>query len=184
MHMNNSKFKKIMSHMNFSLIIFTAFLLGAATAYYFDVRSLPQPETNMLFIGPCYYVVLLCGLAIIAKAVIKAVSAAKADDTTDAAATADDTAAKDKGIKAVMSFFDRHREITLMVFCGLYILSLNLLGFIISTFAFLTIVLLLVGAMDRKLWKIALASLVISACLYLAFGVALKVNLPTGFLGF
>ena len=64
----------------------------------------------------------------------------------------------------------------------IYILVLETLGFILSTFLFLTF---LFSISEKRSWKVALgASIVITASAYLVFGYLLEISFPRGILGF
>jgi putative tricarboxylic transport membrane protein len=70
------------------------------------------------------------------------------------------------------------------VLCSLlvYALVLEILGFVLSTFLFLTFLFM---TSKKRNWKVALgASILITVCTCLLFGYLLDVELPQGFLGF
>ena len=73
---------------------------------------------------------------------------------------------------------DRRTFIIFLVECGVYLLVLNYLGFLISTMLLLGVVVHLLG--ERKWWKIIVISVVTSFIIYQLFGVYLGVMLPKG----
>ncbi|MDR1907324.1 MAG: tripartite tricarboxylate transporter TctB family protein [Holosporales bacterium] len=182
--MKTNQFKKAASYCNIGLIIFTLALLGAAMAYFIEVSGLPQAESNLLFIKPCYYVVMLCSILIIAKEIRKFWAALKNKTTKadDPAEEIDDAVTVSKKTDTIKQFLDEHKEIVLIVFSFLYLGILKTLGYVFSTFFFLSAVLYLIGAFNKKLVIIVSALTVL--ILYVAFGVCLRVSLPKGILGF
>ncbi|OGP89698.1 MAG: hypothetical protein A2156_00625 [Deltaproteobacteria bacterium RBG_16_48_10] len=69
-----------------------------------------------------------------------------------------------------------------LVGIGTYILVLNYLGFLLSTFLLLFFLFTVIGGL--KWWKAALSGTIAAAAVYLVFEIWLRANLPRGFFSF
>ncbi len=146
-------------------LIVPALLLGYATHYTLSVASLSRPETNLLLIGPVYWLLLLCCLGFAAMRLNETIKAAREGaSVTDAPA---------QGIDLTKS----------LAFIGLTaacIWGIFVFGFVSATVTYTFLLLLVLGV--RSLPVLLLTPTVLVGLIWVGMEHYLGLPLPVGLL--
>lgn len=152
-------------------------LFGYATYYYIEVYSLPSRTINLLLIGPVYYVLAISTVLMVFFRVREALrhdqSVSKSErrhDLDQSDGSDDETSGKSMWMSGI-------------AFAGTtlaYVLLLDTVGFVVSSFLYLSVLIFLLGTRSISLTLVLPA--VVVGFLYLSMTVFLKFPLPQGFL--
>lgn len=137
-------------------------MFGYATYYYLEVRSLPRPETNLLLIGPIYWMVAVAVASYFIASYIKYSRSNKSQ-------VEEKTTRKLTDIKATLAF--------LGLTCA-YVFSIEWLGFVFSSWLYM--VLLLIAFSVTKKLILLLLPLLTALFIYGTFDLWLSIPLPKG----
>ena len=139
-------------------------MFGYATYYYLEVRSLPRPETNLLLIGPIYWMMAVAVASYFIASYIKY-------SRSDKIQTEEKTTRKLTDIRATLAF--------LGLTCA-YVFSIEWLGFVFSSWLYM--VLLLIAFSVTKKSILLLLPLLTALFIYGTFDLWLSIPLPKGWL--
>lgn len=137
-------------------------MFGYATYYYLEVRSLPRPETNLLLIGPIYW---MMAVAVASYFIASFIKYTRSDKTH----IEEKTTRKLADIKATLAF--------LGLTCA-YVFSIEWLGFVFSSWLYM--VLLLIAFSVTKKLILLLLPLLTALFIYGTFDLWLSIPLPKG----
>lgn len=137
-------------------------MFGYATYYYLEVRSLPRPETNLLLIGPIYWMMAVAVASYFIASYIKYSRSNKSQ-------VEEKTTRKLTDIKATLAF--------LVLTCA-YVFSIEWLGFVFSSWLYM--VLLLIAFSVTKKLILLLLPLLTALFIYGTFDLWLSIPLPKG----
>lgn len=143
-------------------------LLGFATFYYFEVRSLPNPEINMLLIKPVYLILLI---SVILYYLIKVYGILK--NSNKGAHQENDNELSDSFEK-----LDVKKSLSFAITTILYIFLIEYIGFVVMTMLYMIILGYLIGIKSKLTLILVPTILVIT--LYIALEILLNLPLPKG----
>lgn len=141
-----------------------ALLLGYATQYYVSVTRLPRPETNLLLIGPVYWLLVLsCAFLIILRLVdlMRKPSA-------------------ETGAKVQTPSLDIWKSVAFVVLTAACIWAIPVLGFVITTLTYTF--LLLLALQVRSMPVLLLTPPLLIGLIWVGMEYYLNLRLPTGLL--
>ena len=148
-------------------------IFGYATYYYLEVHALPSRTINLLLIGPVYYVLAISTVLMVFFRVRDSIrqqqGGRKAQRVEDSGA-GEETSGKSMWLNG-------------LAFAGCtlaYILLLDTIGFVVSSFLYLSVLIFLLGT--RSLALTLFMPAVVVGFLYLSMTVFLKFPLPQGIL--
>ena len=147
-------------------------ILGYATYYYIEVRSLSAQTINLLLIEPVYWLLFVSVLALIGNNIRRARQAVKSSTDSEQVSSA----TPDNGMPS--EFLKRGLWFGIMTV--LYVLGLDTLGFVSSSFLYLACLTYLLGA--RSIWVSVVLPAVVVGFLYVSMVVFLRFSLPDGIL--
>jgi hypothetical protein len=163
---------KVLNSVKYELLVLLL-IFSYATYYYLEVHALPSRTINLLLIGPVYYVLAVSTVLMVFFRVRDAIreqrGGRKTERVNDGVAD-DETSGKPMWISG-------------LAFAGCtfaYVLLLDTIGFVVSSFLYLCVLIFLLGTRSILL-TLVLPALVVSF-LYLAMTVFLKFPLPQGIL--
>lgn len=141
-------------------------LLGFATFYYFEVRSLPNPEINMLLIKPIYFILLVSVILFLS---IQVYGSLKKNRSSHESANEQSNPFEKLDLRKSFSF-----AITTI----LYIFLIEHIGFVVMTVLYMIILGLLIGI--RSKLTLILVPTILVITIYIVFEFWLKLPLPKG----
>ena len=146
-------------------LIVPALLLGYATQFYISVARLPRPETNLLLIGPVYWLLLLCCVIYVALRLIEVLRSRQGDVVSGEEAPAR---------------IDLPKSLSFILLTGACIWAIPVIGFVTATFAYTFLLLLALGV--RSLPVLVLTPSLLVGLLWFGMEHYLNLRLPTGLL--
>lgn len=146
-------------------LIVPVLFVGYATHYYLSVAALPRPETNLLLIGPVYWVLVACSLVFIAgrlRAVLRETAAPHAQSSQE------------------LPRLDLRKSAAFVILTGLCIWAIPVIGFVVTT---LTYTFLLLLALGVRSWLVLIfVPAVQIGVFWVGMEYYLNLRLPTGLL--
>lgn len=161
-----------------SKMIIPTIILGWATYYIIEVSKFKP--LNLVLIRPVYFIML--GLFII-NSVIDFLACRKEEKAKETSGEATEQQKEKRSFWTVVKDLAAAKQskiVYIFVAIMLYALLIKPLGFIIVNLLFLFGVLFIMG--ERKVWKLIVIPIVVTAAMYLIFVVGLKILLPAGIL--
>ena len=146
-------------------LIVPALLLSYATQFYISVARLPRPETNLLLIGPVYWLLALCCMVYVGLRLRDVLKSQK----TGAAAQ----------VEPRMRI-DLPRSLAFIILTGACIWAIPVIGFVTATLAYTFLLLLALGV--RSLPLLVLTPSLLVGLLWVGMEHYLNLRLPTGLL--
>lgn len=140
-------------------MIVPAVLLAYATQYYVSVARLPRPETNLLLIGPVYWLLLAAAVVFVA---LRARDILRRGETSG----------------AERQPLDWFKSVAFVVLTGLCIWAIPVFGFVVTTLAYTLLMLLALGV--RSPAVLVLTPAILIGVLWLGMEYYLNLRLPTG----
>ncbi|UXX83161.1 tripartite tricarboxylate transporter TctB family protein [Roseovarius pelagicus] len=147
----------------FGELIVPVLLLSYASHYYVSVRQLPRPETNLLLIGPVYWVLVICSLIFVGGRLRTALR---------------DTVAPEADISTSLPKLDLWKSTAFIVLTGFCIWAIPVLGFVIATLTYTFLLLLALGVRSRPI--LVLVPVVQVGLLWVGMEYYLNLRLPSG----
>ena len=148
-------------------------LLSYATYYYVEVYLASSKPINLLLIEPVYWILFLCVALLIAQKVRQA----HQTDEDEPYPSLDTQSTRESAQQRRV--FYRH-AIWFGLTTVLYVLALDRLGFVSSSFLYLASLTFLLGA--RSIWLTIILPAVVVGFLYVSMVVFLRFSLPEGVL--
>tara|TARA_B100000378_G_scaffold214314_1_gene177382 strand:- start:1033 stop:1545 length:513 start_codon:yes stop_codon:yes gene_type:complete len=146
-------------------LVVPVLLLGYATQYYASVASLPRPETNLLLIGPVYWLLFVCCLGFAMQRLVETLRSAKQDlPATEAEGTR----------------FSLFKSLGFLVLTAGCIWAIGVFGFVSSTVAYVFLLLLVLGV--RSIPVLILTPTLLVGLIWVGMEHYLNLPLPTGLL--
>lgn len=139
-------------------------MFGYATYYYIEVRSLPKSKTNLLLIGPIYWMMAIAVVSYFIVSYVKYVRANKPQ----------------KQEKSELEVTDKKATVAFLGLTCAYVFSLGWLGFVFSSWLYM-LLLLIAFSVTRKAVLLFLP-LLTALFIYVTFDVWLGIPLPKGWL--
>lgn len=161
---------RALNRIKYDILVLLA-MLGYATYYYNDVRTLSGKAINMLLVEPVYWILLVCALALIFNKVREARTQLDSDCEQQEAEAPTKTNVSD-------GFY--RRAIWFGVTTFLYVVGLDLLGFVSSSLLYLACLTYLLGA--RSVWLCIIMPALVVGFLYVSMVVFLQFSMPQGLL--
>ncbi|MDO8877912.1 MAG: tripartite tricarboxylate transporter TctB family protein [Pseudolabrys sp.] len=146
-------------------MIVPVLFLGYATQYYVSVARLPGPDTNLLLIGPVYWLLLVCCVSYAALRLADTVRAQQSE-------TAE--------LEEPPQKFDLTKSVAFLILTGVCIWSIPVLGFVTSTLTYIFLMLLVLGV--RSVPLLVLTPTILVGLIWIGMEHYLKLPLPTGHL--
>ena len=140
-------------------MVVPAVLLAYATHYYVGVARLPRPETNLLLIGPVYWMLLAAAVAFVAF-------------------RARDILRRGEAASGERQPIDWFKSTAFVVLTGLCIWAIPVLGFVVTTLAYTLLLLLALGV--RSVPVLVLTPVLLVGVLWVGMEYYLNLRLPTG----
>lgn len=144
-------------------------LVGYATQYYLEIYSISSKRINLLLVEPVYWALMVCA----ALLVIQKIRAAKLSDQHDLSSE-----------RQTQTVNERRRfyrdALVFSVLTLIYVLALDRVGFVVSSFLYLAILTYLLGA--RTFWLTVVLPASVVGFLYVSMAVFLRFSLPQGVL--
>lgn len=168
--------KKVIAEIVVLLLIF-----GYSAYYYLEVSALPSRTINLLLIQPVFVVIAISTIALILIKVRKALRSSMPSAPTQATSATDVVAATLS--ESPDGPVDRHFIKNGIAFglCTLaFVLLLDRLGFVSSSFLYLSILIYLLGS--RSLWLTIVLPVAVVGFLYVTMSILLKFPMPQGIL--
>jgi putative tricarboxylic transport membrane protein len=162
-------------------VVVLLLLFGYSAYYYFEVSALPSRTINLLLIQPVFMVIVISTIALIFIKVREAlrrsvpIASTQGSPTNDVVASAlsdsPDGPVDPHFIKNGFSF----------AICTLaYVLLLDRLGFVSSSFLYLSILIYLLGS--RSFWLTIVLPAAVVGFLYVSMAILLRFPMPQGML--
>ena len=167
--------KKVTAEIVVLLLIF-----GYSTYYYFEVAALPSRTINLLLIQPVFLVILISTVALIFFKIREALRSSSSDGKRQDISI---DAIQAKLYEAQEGPVDRHfiRNGIAFGVCTLaFVLLLDRLGFVVSSFLYLSILIYLLGS--RSFWLTIFLPAAVVGFLYVTMVILLRFPMPQGML--
>lgn len=139
-------------------------MFGYATYYYIEVRGLPKPETNLLLIGPIYW---MMAIAVISYFIVSYLKFARANKPQ-------------KQEKSDLEVTDRKATVAFLGLTCAYVFCIAWMGFVFSSWLYM-LLLLVAFSVTRKTVLLFLP-LLTALFIYATFDLWLGIPLPKGWL--
>lgn len=159
---------KAIGSAKYELLVLLA-LFSYATYYYLEVSALSGQKTNLLMIGPVYWALLVC---IVALAVSKIIEAQKTIESQVSESLNPST-------QQTNGRFVRN-AIAFSVSTIVYVFLLDRVGFVTTSFLYLSCLTFLLGA--RSIWLVIVLPASVVGFLYVTMSIFLRFRLPEGLL--
>ncbi|MCX7560616.1 hypothetical protein OS190_13645 [Sulfitobacter sp. F26204] len=147
-------------------MIVPVLLLGYASQYYISVARLPRPETNLLLIGPVYWLLLLCCLAFAGFRLLEILRTSQSDYRESPADPS--------------TVVDPVKSVAFVVLTAVCIWGIPQFGFVTTTFAYCLALLLALGV--RSPLVLVFTPSILVSTLWVGMEHYLNLRLPTGML--
>lgn len=150
-------------------MIVPALLCAYGTNYYISVRRLHQPDTNLLLVGPVYWIMIFCSLIF---------AGIKLRDTlrqTTGHVPEDDSLDAGDGDKMQVG-----KAVSFIVLTIGYVVLLPIVGFATTSVAYVFLMLLALGV--RTLSALVFIPIVFAGSLWAAMELFLNLRMPVGLL--
>lgn len=146
-------------------LIVPALLLGYATQFYISVARLPRPETNLLLIGPVYWLLLLCCVIFGALRLVEVLRGRRSEASSE---------------EEPPQPIDLPKSLAFIVLTATYIWAIPVIGFVTSTITYTFLLLLVLGV--RSVPLLVLTPTILVGLLWFGMEHYLNLRLPTGVL--
>lgn len=159
---------KAISSVKYELLVLLA-LFTYATYYYLEVSALSGRKTNLLMIGPVYWALLVCIVALAASKIIEALKSAEPQASDQLNQPSQNS----------IRLFVRN-AIAFSLSTVVYVLLLDRVGFVTTSFLYLSCLTFLLGA--RSIWLVIVLPASVVGFLYVTMSIFLRFRLPEGLL--
>lgn len=150
-------------------------ILGYATYYYAEVYAISKTPINLLLVEPVYWILFICVVTLIVSNIRQA-RQSMTEQTSSA--TTDNEQASIKKALARRALY-RHAA-SFGITTLLYVVALDWLGFVSSSFLYLSSLTFLLGA--RSIWLNLILPALVVGFLYVSMSIFLRLSLPEGWL--
>jgi hypothetical protein len=160
-------------------IIVLLLIFGYSADYYFEVAALPSRKINLLLIQPVFFIITIATIALI---FFKIREALNGTSSSEAPSAGEDTI-EAKLNQPLMGKPDRaflKNGLAFGVCTLVYVLLLDRLGFVSSSFLYLSTLIFLLGS--RSFWITIVLPLLVVGFLYVTMALMLRFSLPQGWL--
>lgn len=144
-------------------------LVGYATQYYLEIYSISSKRINLLLVEPVYWALMLCAAALVTQKL----RAAKSSEQIS-------LSNKEVGQpnSARRQFY--RDAFVFSVLTLTYVLALDRIGFVVSSFLYLALLTYSLGA--RNIWLMIVLPATVVGFLYVSMSIFLRFSLPEGIL--
>lgn len=166
-----------------SELVVPILIVGYSTFYYLEVHALPSRQTNLLLIGPVYFLILLSAVMYVffqLRAAIRELRDPKRTlkaETPPAVQKMPDPFGGDDAESANLL---NGKFLIFSVSTVVYVLLFSILGFATSSFLYLAVLMYLLGM--RSLKVVFWVPFAVVATLYVSMVVLMRFPLPAGWL--
>lgn len=150
-------------------MIVPVLLCAYGTNYYISVTRLPQPDTNLLLVGPVYWVMILCSV------IFAGIKLRETLRQTTGQTLEDDSLDSSDGDKMQVG-----KAVSFIVLTIAYAVLLPIVGFASTSLVYVFLMLLALGV--RSLPALVLIPIVFAGSLWAAMELFLNLRMPVGLL--
>jgi|GEM_PF-1277361 len=166
-------------------IIVLLLIFGCSALYYLEVAALPSRTLNLLLIQPVFVVITMCTFALIFLKLRDSYMRMHNSEESSLTNASIIEQASASASASIIANTTAHRtfvknSISFGICTLLYVILLDKLGFVLTSFLYLSVLIYLLGS--RSLWLTFVLPVAVVAFLYVTMVVMLKFSLPAGFL--